>query len=91
MIRNGSASKNLVDLLPLFDKYALKSHNDLINDGNIEIFETSDKGIVNTNTKEIDNYDFYYKEKKVSWTTLDEVRNRTKQAVKKGKILFDQT
>ena len=31
---------------------------------------------------------FYYKEKKVSWTTLDEVRNRTKQAVKKGKVLL---
>lgn len=31
---------------------------------------------------------FYYKEKKVSWTTADEVRNRTKQAVKKGKILL---
>lgn len=31
---------------------------------------------------------FYYREKKVSWTTLDEVRNRTKQAVKKGKILL---
>ena len=31
---------------------------------------------------------FYYKEKKISWTTFDEVRNRTKQAVKKGKILL---
>lgn len=31
---------------------------------------------------------FYYRESKVSWTTLDEVRNRTKQAVKKGKILL---
>lgn len=31
---------------------------------------------------------FYYKENKISWTTLDEVRNRTKQAVKKGKILL---
>ena len=31
---------------------------------------------------------FYYKEKKLSWTTLDEVQNRTKQAVKKGKILL---
>ena len=31
---------------------------------------------------------FYYKEKKVSWTTLDEVRNRTKQAVKKGRLLL---
>ena len=31
---------------------------------------------------------FYYKEKKVSWTTMDEVRNRTKQAVKKGKVLL---
>lgn len=31
---------------------------------------------------------FYYRENKVSWTTVDEVRNRTKQAVKKGKILL---
>ena len=31
---------------------------------------------------------FYYKEKKISWTTMDEVQNRTKQAVKKGKILL---
>ena len=31
---------------------------------------------------------FYYKEKKISWTTVDEVRNRTKQAVKKGRILL---
>lgn len=31
---------------------------------------------------------FYYKEKKLSWTTMDEVRNRTRQAVKKGKILL---
>ena len=31
---------------------------------------------------------FYYKEKKISWTTLDEVRNRTKQAVKKGRHLI---
>lgn len=31
---------------------------------------------------------FYYKEKKISWTTMSEVRNRTKQAVKKGKVLL---
>lgn len=36
----------------------------------------------------IDNDHFYYKEKKLSWTTIDEVRNRTKQAVKKGKVLL---
>ncbi|MBR5596348.1 MAG: hypothetical protein IKW30_02960 [Lachnospiraceae bacterium] len=35
-----------------------------------------------------DNDHFYYKEKKLSWTTMDEVRNRTKQAVKKGKVLL---
>ena len=35
-----------------------------------------------------DNDHFYYKEKKLSWTTMDEVRNRTKQAVKKRKILL---
>ena len=35
-----------------------------------------------------DNDHFYYKERKVSWTTMDEVQNRTKQAVKKGKVLL---
>lgn len=35
-----------------------------------------------------DNDHFYYKEKKVSWTTLDEVRNRSRQAAKKGRILL---
>ena len=47
-------------ITPLFDQYALKAHNDLINDGNIEIFETSDKGIVNT-----DSEDYTYR----LWTT----------------------
>ena len=41
-------------ITPLFDQYALKAHNDLINDGNIEIFDTTDKGIVDSND---DNYD----------------------------------
>lgn len=31
---------------------------------------------------------FYYKAKKLSWTTSEEVRNRTKQAVKKKKTLL---
>lgn len=31
---------------------------------------------------------FYYKEKKISWTTLEEIRKRTTQAIKKGKILL---
>ena len=35
-----------------------------------------------------DNDHFYYKEKKISWTTMEEVQNRTKQAVKKGKVLL---
>lgn len=35
-----------------------------------------------------DSEHFYYKEKKVSWTTIEEVQNRTKQAVKKGKVLL---
>lgn len=35
-----------------------------------------------------DNDHFYYKEKKISWTTMDEVRNRSRQAVKKGRILL---
>ncbi len=40
-------------ITPLFDQYAIKAHNDIINDGNIEIFETSSKGIVDTDS---DNY-----------------------------------
>lgn len=36
-------------ITPLFDNYALQSHNDEIIDGNIEIFNTSDKGIVDSN------------------------------------------
>lgn len=36
----------------------------------------------------LDQDHFYYKEKKVSWTTLDEVRNRSRQAVKKGRLLL---
>jgi len=35
-----------------------------------------------------DNDGFYYKEKKLSWTTPEEVQNRAKQAVKKGKVLL---
>ena len=35
-----------------------------------------------------DNDHFYYKEKKISWTTIEEVKNRTNQAVKKGKVLL---
>ena len=35
-----------------------------------------------------DNDHFYYREKKVSWTTMEEVHNRTKQAVKKRKVLL---
>lgn len=36
----------------------------------------------------IDSDHFYYREKKVSWTTIDEVRNRTRQAVKKNRVLL---
>ena len=35
-----------------------------------------------------DNDHFYYKEKKISWTTLEEITKRSKQAVKKGKVLL---
>ena len=35
-----------------------------------------------------DNDHFYYKDKKISWTTMEEVEKRTKQAVKKGKVLL---
>ena len=37
-------------ITPLFDNYALKSHNDLIKDGSIDIFNTTDKGIVDTDS-----------------------------------------
>jgi len=37
-------------ITPLFDNYALKSHNDLIKDGSIDIFNTNNKGIVDTDT-----------------------------------------
>ena len=36
-------------ITPMFDKYALISHNDLIDSGEVQIFETSNIGIVNTN------------------------------------------
>lgn len=36
----------------------------------------------------VDNDHFYYKEKKISWTTLDEVKNRSRQSAKKGKVLL---
>lgn len=39
---------------PLFDKYALEAHNDMIDAGEIQIFDTTDKGIVDSND---DNYD----------------------------------
>ncbi len=35
-----------------------------------------------------DNDHFYYKEKKISWTTPEEVRGRSRQAAKKGKVLL---
>lgn len=60
-----------------------------------DYFNLSDKQIVRDHEPVIwkvpaceDNDGFYYKEKKVSWTTFDEVRNRTRQAVKKGKVLL---
>ena len=37
-------------ITPLFDNYALKAHNDLIKDGSIDIFNTTDKGIVDTDS-----------------------------------------
>ena len=40
-------------ITPLFDKYALESHNENVSIGNIPSFQTSDKGIVNT---DIDDY-----------------------------------
>ena len=37
-----------------------------------------------------DNDHCYYREKKISWTTVEEVKKRTKQAVKKKRILLFQ-
>jgi hypothetical protein len=41
-------------ITPLFDKYALEAHNDMIDAGEIQIFDTTNKGIVDSND---DNYD----------------------------------
>lgn len=43
-------SEFMVKVTPLFDKYALAAHNDQIENGNIESFNTSDIGIVDTDT-----------------------------------------
>lgn len=60
---------------------------DYVNLSDAKIFRDHEKiiwKIPSCNTEDA----FYYREKKVSWTTLDEVRNRTSQAVKKGKVLL---
>lgn len=59
------------DYVNLSDKQILKDHEPLIW-----------KAPICSNGNE-----FYYKVKKLSWTTLEEVQKRTKQAVKKGKSL----
>ena len=60
-----------------------------------DYFNLSDKQIFRDHESVIwkiplcsDKEHFYYREKKLSWTTLEEVRNRTKQAVKKKKNLL---
>ena len=78
-------------------------HLDVTFDNTLSIDDTVRYDYVNLSDKQIfrdhepviwkvpacnDNDQFYYKEKKISWTTMDEVRNRTKQAVKKGKVLL---
>lgn len=72
---DNTLSKNEIiryDYVNLSDKQIARDHEPVI--WRIPACEDSDS--------------FYYKEKKVSWTTVDEVRNRTKQAVKKGKPLL---
>ena len=60
---------------------------DYVNLSDKQIFRDHEPGIWKVPVCN-DNDHFYYKEKKISWTTMDEVRNRTKQAVKKGKVLL---
>lgn len=60
------------DYVNLSDKQIFRDHEPVI--WNVPVCPDSDH--------------FYYKEKKVSWTTMDEVQNRSRQAVKKGKILL---
>ena len=76
-----------------FDNTLGKS--DKVEDIRYDYFNLDDKNIFRDHEPLIapapactDNGHFYYKEKKLSWTTTDEVRNRTRQAVKKGKILL---
>jgi len=68
------------------------SKNDVIR---YDYFNLSDKQIFRDHEAMVwpipecmDGDNFYYKAKKLSWTTADEVRNRTKQAVKKGRPLL---
>ena len=71
---NTLSRNNLIryDYVNLSDKQIFRDHEPVI--WNVQVCSDSDH--------------FYYKEKKISWTTMDTVQSRTKQAVKKGKILL---
>ncbi len=60
---------------------------DYVNLADKQIFRDHEPVIWNVPTC-TDNEHFYYRVKKVSWTTVDEVRNRVRQAVKKNKVLL---
>ena len=60
------------DYVNLADKQIFRDHEPVI----WKVPECADSG------------HFYYKEKKLSWTTVDDVRNRARQAAKKGKVLL---
>lgn len=41
-----------IKVTPIFDKYALQSHNAQVEAGDVSVFDTTDKGIVDTNTSD---------------------------------------
>ena len=41
-----------IKVTPIFDKYALESHNAQVEAGDVSVFDTTDKGIVDTNTSD---------------------------------------
>ena len=42
----------VIKVTPIFDKYALESHNAQVEAGDVSVFDTTDKGIVDTNTSD---------------------------------------
>lgn len=60
------------DYVNLSDKQIFRDHEPVI--WNVPVCQDSEH--------------FWYKEHKISWTTIEEVQKRTKQAVKKGRVLL---